>query len=176
MEVWRRLGQLLPERTFPLHRSRIPRDFAPDTPPTFAFPTPDAPNAGQRPDLEQSAFVQDLIHLDNWTISAGLRWDHYQLLLNQKLSARALPFRAISRRPIWFCISPMIAFFRLRRSTTFCFRVRHRVAALSPTRFCGCPSKPSVGQLLRSWANQILLRTIQARCELLSQARQQLCR
>jgi outer membrane receptor protein involved in Fe transport len=39
--------------------------------------------ADQRPDLEQSAFVEDLIHLEKWTISAGLRWDHYQLLLNE---------------------------------------------------------------------------------------------
>jgi hypothetical protein len=37
-----------------------------------------------RPDLEQSAFVQDLIRLGNWTINAGLRWDHYQLLLNKQ--------------------------------------------------------------------------------------------
>ena len=37
-----------------------------------------------RPDLEQSAFVQDLIRLGNWTISAGLRWDHYQLILNRQ--------------------------------------------------------------------------------------------
>ena len=36
-----------------------------------------------RPDLEQAAYVQDLIRLGNWTINAGLRWDHYQLLLNQ---------------------------------------------------------------------------------------------
>jgi hypothetical protein len=43
---------------------------------TFAF-------TGQRPDLEQAAYVQDLIRLGNWTINAGLRWDHYQLLLNQ---------------------------------------------------------------------------------------------
>jgi hypothetical protein len=34
-------------------------------------------------DLEPSAFVEDLIRLGKWTISAGLRWDHYQLLLNQ---------------------------------------------------------------------------------------------
>jgi outer membrane receptor for Fe3+-dicitrate len=27
--------------------------------------------------------VQDLIRLGNWTVSAGLRWDHYQLLVNQ---------------------------------------------------------------------------------------------
>ena len=39
--------------------------------------------AGNRPDLEQSAFVQDRIRLKNWTISAGLRWDHYQLFLNR---------------------------------------------------------------------------------------------
>jgi hypothetical protein len=28
--------------------------------------------------------VQDRITLKNWTISAGLRWDHYQLLLNRE--------------------------------------------------------------------------------------------
>ncbi len=50
--------------------------FDPGTESPFAF-------AGSRPDLEQSAFVQDLIHLGNWTINAGARWDHYQLLLNQ---------------------------------------------------------------------------------------------
>jgi hypothetical protein len=38
---------------------------------------------GTRPDLEQAAYVQDLIRLGNWTVNAGLRWDHYQLLLNQ---------------------------------------------------------------------------------------------
>ncbi len=27
--------------------------------------------------------MQDLIRLGNWTVSAGLRWDHYQLLVNQ---------------------------------------------------------------------------------------------
>ena len=44
---------------------------------TFAF-------TGSRPDLEQAAYVQDLIRLGNWTVNAGLRWDHYQLLVNQK--------------------------------------------------------------------------------------------
>ncbi len=38
---------------------------------------------GSRPDLEQSAYVQDLIRFGNWTVNAGLRWDHYQLLVNQ---------------------------------------------------------------------------------------------
>jgi outer membrane cobalamin receptor len=50
--------------------------FDPGTPTTFSF-------AGNRPDLEQSAFVQDMIRFGKWTVSAGLRWDHYQLVLNQ---------------------------------------------------------------------------------------------
>jgi len=54
-----------------------PTQFDPGTPITFSF-------LANRPDLEQSAFVQDRIHLGNWTISAGLRWDHYQLILNRQ--------------------------------------------------------------------------------------------
>lgn len=38
---------------------------------------------GGRPDLEQSTYVQDAIQLGKWSIDAGLRWDHYQLLVNQ---------------------------------------------------------------------------------------------
>jgi len=53
-----------------------PSQFDPGTPQAFSF-------TGDRPDLEQSAYVQDLIRLRNWTISAGLRWDHYRLLVNQ---------------------------------------------------------------------------------------------
>ncbi len=51
--------------------------FDEGTAPDFAF-------LGSRPDLEQSVFVQDQIHLKNWTINAGLRWDHYQLFLNRQ--------------------------------------------------------------------------------------------
>jgi hypothetical protein len=54
-----------------------PTQYDPGTPLTFAF-------LAHRADLEQSAFVQDLMRLGNWTISAGLRWDHYQLLLNRQ--------------------------------------------------------------------------------------------
>jgi len=54
-----------------------PTQFDPGTPtspiPFFATDT----------DLEPSAFVEDLIRLGKWTVSAGLRWDHYQLLLNR---------------------------------------------------------------------------------------------
>jgi hypothetical protein len=50
--------------------------FDPGSATMFAF-------ADSRPDLEQSAYVEDLIRLGNWTVNAGLRWDHYQLLVNQ---------------------------------------------------------------------------------------------
>jgi outer membrane cobalamin receptor len=50
--------------------------FDTGTPASFAF-------IGSKPDLEQSAFVQDQMRLGKWTLSAGLRWDHYQLLVNQ---------------------------------------------------------------------------------------------
>jgi len=53
-----------------------PTQFEQGTPLTFRF-------SGRRLDLEQSAFIQDLIRLGKWTVSAGLRWDHYQLLVNQ---------------------------------------------------------------------------------------------
>jgi hypothetical protein len=50
--------------------------FAPGTPLSFRF-------ADNGRDLEQSGFVQDFVRLGKWTASAGLRWDHYQLLVNQ---------------------------------------------------------------------------------------------
>jgi Carboxypeptidase regulatory-like domain/TonB-dependent Receptor Plug Domain len=53
-----------------------PTQFDPNTPLNFSF-------LAHRPDLEQAAYVQDLIRLGNWTMNAGLRWDHYQLILNR---------------------------------------------------------------------------------------------
>jgi hypothetical protein len=53
-----------------------PSQFAQGAAPSFSF-------AAMRPDLEQSGFVEDLIRMGKWTLDAGLRWDHYQLLLNR---------------------------------------------------------------------------------------------
>ncbi|HZQ20407.1 MAG TPA: TonB-dependent receptor [Terriglobales bacterium] len=53
-----------------------PDQFDPDTPLTFNF-------AGQRPDIEQAVYLEDLIRLGNWTVNAGLRWDHYQFIVNR---------------------------------------------------------------------------------------------
>ena len=60
-----------------------PSQFDLGTALTFSFPGA-YPSQGERPDLEQSAFVQDLIRLGNWTMNIGLRWDHYQLIVNQQ--------------------------------------------------------------------------------------------
>ena len=50
--------------------------FDPGTPPTFSF-------AGSGLDREQALYGQDLIRLGRWTVSAGLRWDHYQLVVGK---------------------------------------------------------------------------------------------
>jgi hypothetical protein len=49
---------------------------------------------GSRPDLEQSGYIQDAIRLGKWSVDAGLRWDHYQLLVNQNAVS---PRVAVSR-------------------------------------------------------------------------------
>jgi hypothetical protein len=46
-------------------------------------PLTQAPFAASDLDLEPSAFVEDMVRLGKWTVSAGLRFDHYQLLLNE---------------------------------------------------------------------------------------------
>jgi hypothetical protein len=52
------------------------RIFDRDTPPSLQF-------SGHAPDREQSAYVQDLVRLGSVTISAGLRFDHYSLLVHE---------------------------------------------------------------------------------------------
>jgi hypothetical protein len=56
--------------------------FDASTPPTFSF-------ADRANDREQAAFFQDQLRLGAWTINAGLRWDHYSLLVrDQAVSPR----------------------------------------------------------------------------------------
>jgi outer membrane cobalamin receptor len=50
--------------------------FDRDTPRNFSF-------SDQQPDREQSLFVQDRLTAGPWTINAGIRWDHYQLLVDE---------------------------------------------------------------------------------------------
>jgi hypothetical protein len=52
-----------------------PTQFDPGTQPQFQF-------SGRRWDIEPSVYIQDQVHLGNWNISAGLRFDHYGLVVN----------------------------------------------------------------------------------------------
>ncbi len=53
-----------------------PDQFDAATPGSFQFES-------RKLDLEQSGFIQDQINLGTWNISAGLRYDHYQLMVNK---------------------------------------------------------------------------------------------
>jgi outer membrane receptor protein involved in Fe transport len=52
-----------------------PTEFEPGTPSAFTF-------ADRQPDREQALFVQDQIRAGQWTLNAGLRWDHYRLVVH----------------------------------------------------------------------------------------------
>ncbi|MDQ2900234.1 MAG: TonB-dependent receptor [Acidobacteriota bacterium] len=56
------------------YRITDPNQFDPDTPAGFSF-------NGKGIDREQSAYAQDLWRLGRLTLSAGLRFDHYRLLV-----------------------------------------------------------------------------------------------
>jgi len=122
-----------------------PTRFPPDTPPTFMFPIATQPNAGRRPDLEQSAFVQDLIRLGNWTISAGLRWDHYQVLVNRQAVG---PRFSVSR---YFPSADLVMHFsydRVFQTPSFenlLLSSSTDVESIDPGNFLRLPVKPSEG-------------------------------
>jgi outer membrane cobalamin receptor len=114
-----------------------PSQFDPGTPTRFSF-------AGNRPDLEQSAFVQDLIRLGKWTVSAGVRWDHYQLVVNQNAVS---PRLGVSR---YFAKSELLlhaAYDRVFQTPAFeniLLSSSPEVAALNPN-VLRLPVKPSHG-------------------------------
>jgi hypothetical protein len=127
-----------------------PTQFDEGTPLTFAF-------AAQRPDLEQSAFVQDLLHLGPWTMNAGLRWDHYQLLLNRQAVE---PRFAISR---YFAQAGSILHFsydRVFQTPSFeniLLSSSTQVDSLDPTTFLRLPVMPSVGDYFEGGLTQGLV-------------------
>jgi hypothetical protein len=99
----------------------------------------------QRPDLEQAGFIQDLIRLRNWTISAGLRWDHYQLVLNDEAFQ---PRFSISR---YFSSANTVLHFsydRVFQTPSFeniLLSSSTQVESIDPTDFLRLPVKPSRG-------------------------------
>ena len=112
---------------------------------TFAF-------TGSRPDLEQSAYVEDAIRLGKWSANLGLRWDHYQLLVNQNaLSPRVAVSRYFSR-PLASIFTPhMTGSSRRPRSKTFCCPVPRRRRPSTPAfPQCNCRSSP-LTEAITNW-------------------------
>jgi hypothetical protein len=99
----------------------------------------------QRPDLEQAAYVEDLIHLDKWTISAGLRYDHYQLILNDwELQPRLSIARYFPSMNTVFHFS----YDRIFQTPSFeniLLSSSTQVESIDPTDFLRLPVKPSKG-------------------------------
>jgi len=127
-----------------------PSQFDPETPQTFSF-------VGNRPDLEQSAFVQDLIRLKNWTISAGLRWDHYQLLVNrQSLDPRF----SISR---YFSSADLLVHFsydRVFQTPSFqniLLSNSNTIVSLDPANFLRLPVEPSEGNYYEAGLTKVFV-------------------
>ena len=115
-----------------------PTQFDGGTPTAFAF-------AAQRPDLEQSAFVEDRIRLGQWTINAGVRWDHYQLLVNKQAVSPRLSF---SR---YFSSAELVLHFsydRVFQTPSFeniLLSSSAQISSLDPSSFLRLPVQPSVG-------------------------------
>ena len=103
--------------------------------------------------------MQDLIHFGNWTVNGGLRWDHYQLLLNQNAVS---PRFAISR---YFPSASLIvhaSYDRIFQTPSFenlLLSSSNQVQSFEPT-VLRLPVEPSHGNYFelgasKSFANQV---------------------
>jgi TonB-dependent Receptor Plug Domain len=134
------------------YRITDPAQFDVGTPLGFGF-------RQSRPDLEQSAFVQDQIRVQNWSINAGLRWDHYQLLLNRQAVE---PRFAISR---YFPSADLVAHFsydRVFQTPSFeniLLSSSTAVEALDPS-FLRLPIEPSEGNYYEAGLTKVFARNL----------------
>ena len=112
--------------------------FDPDTAASFTF-------AGNRPDLEQAAFLEDTIHLNNTTVAVGLRWDHYQLLTSSQAFE---PRFALSRYfPSAYLMlhASYDRVFQTPSTGNILFSSSPLVATIQPGKFLRLPVIPSTG-------------------------------
>ena len=126
-----------------------PSQFEPDTPLSFSF-------MQQKWDLEQSGFVQDRMRLGNWTVSAGLRWDHYQLLVNKndvspRLSvARFFPKHSLVAHASYDRVFQTPFFENILLSSS------PKAGALNNGSFLQIPVKPSFGNFYEAGISKAL--------------------
>lgn len=131
------------------YRITDPNRYDEGTPLNFAF-------AGRRPDLEQSVFLEDLIHLGNWSMNAGLRWDHYQLLVNKQALE---PRLAISRYFRATDTDLHFSYDRVFQTPSFeniLLSSSAQIQSLDPTTFLRLPVEPSVGDYFEGGLTQAL--------------------
>jgi len=113
-------------------------EFDNEMPLSFAF-------TAQQPDLEQATFVEDLVHLRNWSINSGVRWDHYQLLLNRHAIE---PRFSVSR---FFPSADLVLHFSYDRvfqtpsNENILLSSSTQVESLDPSAFLRLPVQPSTG-------------------------------
>jgi hypothetical protein len=127
-----------------------PTQFDPGSPTGFAY-------QANRPDLEQSGFVQDLIRLHNWTINGGLRWDHYQLLLNQQaLQPRLAVSHYFQKHDAVFHFS----YDRIFQTPSFenlLLSSSPTVASIDPAGFLNLPVQPSQGDYYEAGLTKVFI-------------------
>jgi hypothetical protein len=127
-----------------------PTQFDPGSPVTFAY-------RASRPDLEQSVFIQDQIRFNRWNFSAGLRWDHYQLLVNKQAIE---PRLAVSR---YFPTAETVIHFsydRVFQTPSFeniLLSSSPAVASIDPTGFLRLPVQPSQGDYYEAGLTKVFL-------------------
>lgn len=115
-----------------------PARFDAQTPVDFAFHS-------NRPDLEQAAFAEDIMRHHHWTMSAGLRWDHYQLLLNrQAIEPRVSVARYFPSADTMLHFS-YDRVFQTPSSTNILLSSSNAVESLNPDNFLRLPLEPSRG-------------------------------
>ncbi|WP_348260778.1 TonB-dependent receptor [Telmatobacter sp. DSM 110680] len=120
------------------YRITDPSQFAPGTASSFAF-------TGNRPDLEQSAFLEDTIHLHNATIAAGVRWDHYQLLANRQALEPRLSLSRYFPSALLVVHASYDRIFQTPSTDNILLSSSSQVASIDPATFLRLPVNPSTG-------------------------------
>ena len=103
-------------------------DFDSDVPLDFTF-------ADRRHDREQALFVQDQIRSGPWTVNAGLRWDHYSLVVEDNAFS---PRLAVA----WSWPAEDLVFRAVVRSRVSDARDREPAARAAPTSSSGSARRP----------------------------------
>lgn len=117
--------------------------------PRFAF-------AAHRPDLEQSAWLEETARLGKWTARAGLRWDHYQLVVNENAFSPRLSLARYFPRIGAVVHASFDRIFQTPSSQNILVSSSAQVESLSP-EFLRLPVRPSRGNYYETGISQLIL-------------------